>query len=608
MENILKERLDAKTVIFDGAMGTELYKRGFFVNVSYENLCLTSPDVVREIHQAYKDAGAEVITANSFGANFAALCKFGLGDKVREINGAAVRIARKVAGHSLLVAGSVGPVPDPAEGETIPDAEAASMLRDQMSALAEAGADFLLFETTRTRRDLNRILAALDAARPEIPFAVSCVVDTDAKMADGTEAEEIFRLLRGAGATAFGLNCGLGPDQMLTALEKVVRIAELPLIVQPNSGLPKNVGGRTISMCSPEYFTTYCMRYVTLGARGVGGCCGTTPDDIRDMCRSVNPLARVEAHRTLLAKTPEDPGQEPLAFAERTKFSRKLAAGEWVCNVEMVPPQGFELKNTVEKAIQCREAGFDAVNIPDGPRASSRVSPLVTAYMIQQQAGIETVLHQCCRDKNLIGMQSDLLGCAALGIGNLLFITGDPPKLGDYPFASGVFDIDSIGLIRVQARLNRGLDLAGKPIAKPTAAVIGAGADPNAIDMEREVRRTREKIQAGAEYIVTQPVFDTDALLRFMDRVPELEKTPLIAGIWPLASLRNAEFMRSEVPGVVVPDSVIARMAAAKTKEEQCECGVQMAREAIERIRGRVAGVQVSAPFGKVSIAISVIR
>jgi len=218
------------------------------------------------------------------------------------------------------------------------------------------------------------------------------------------------------------------------------------------------------------------------------------------------------------------------------------------------------------------------------------------------------VLHQCCRDKNLIGMQSDLLGCAALGIGNLLFITGDPPKLGDYPFASGVFDIDSIGLIRVQARLNRGLDLAGKPIAKPTAAVIGAGADPNAIDMEREVRRTREKIQAGAEYIVTQPVFDTDALLRFMDRVPELDKTPLIAGIWPLASLRNAEFMRNEVPGVVVPDSVIARMAAAKTKEEQCECGIQMAREAIDRIRSRVAGVQVSAPFGKVSIAIAVIR
>ena len=610
MENLLKERLEAKTTIFDGAMGTELYKRGFFVNVSYENLCLTSPDVIREIHQAYKDAGAEVITANSFGANAAALRKFGLGDKVREINEAAVRIARKVAGHSLLVAGSAGPVSDPTEGETISDSEASAMLCEQVSALAGAGADFILFETTRTRRDLDRIFSAVKDMKPEIPFAISCVVDTEGSLEDGTSAEEVFRLIRGSGvhATAFGLNCGLGPDQMLTALEKVVRVADLPLIVQPNSGLPKNVGGRTILMCSPEYFTTYCMRYATLGARGIGGCCGTTPDDIRDMCRSVNPLARVEAHRTLLAKTPENPGQEPMPFAERTSFSRKLAAGEWVCNVEMVPPQGFELKNTVEKAIQCREAGFDAVNIPDGPRASSRVSPMVTAHMIQQEAGIETVLHQCCRDKNLIGMQSDLLGCAALGIGNLLFITGDPPKLGDYPFASGVFDIDSIGLIRVQARLNRGLDLAGKPIAKPTAAVIGAGADPNAIDMDREIRRTREKIEAGAEYIVTQPVFDTDALLRFMDRVPELEKTPLIAGIWPLASLRNAEFMRSEVPGVVVPDSVIARMAAAKTKEEQCECGIQMAREAIERIRHRVAGVQISAPFGKVSIAIAVIR
>ena len=276
--------------------------------------------------------------------------------------------------------------------------------------------------------------------------------------------------------------------------------------------------------------------------------------------------------------------------------------------MEVVPPQGYELETTIEKAKQCRAAGFDAINIPDGPRASSRVSPMVTTYRIQSEAGIEAILHQCCRDKNLIGMQSDLLGCAALGINNLLFITGDPPKLGDYPFASGVFDIDSIGLIRLQNRLNHGLDLAGKAIAKVTGAVIGAGADPNAIDMEREIRRTREKIQAGAEYIVTQPVFDVDALLRFMDAVPELEKTPLIAGIWPLASLRNAEFMRTQVPGVVVPDSVITRMSAAKDKESQMQCGIDMAREAIARIRDRAAGVQVSAPFGKVSIAIAVIE
>jgi homocysteine S-methyltransferase len=299
---------------------------------------------------------------------------------------------------------------------------------------------------------------------------------------------------------------------------------------------------------------------------------------------------------------------EPKPFAERSSFAKKLAEKKWICNVEIVPPQGYGLQNTVEKAIRCKEAGFDAVNIPDGPRASSRVSAIVTSHIIQRDAGIETILHQCCRDKNLIGMQSDLLGCSALGVNNILFITGDPPKLGDYPFASGVFDIDSVGLIRVQNRLNHGLDLAGKPIPAPTAAVIGAGADPNAIDLDREVKRTREKIQAGAEYIVTQPVFDPDSLLRFMDLVPELSEVPLIAGIWPLASLRNAEFMKNEVPGVVVPDSVMERMSAAQTKEEQRECGIQIARESVERIRSSVAGIQVSAPFGNVEIAVGVIR
>ena len=606
MENLLKEHLNAKVVIFDGAMGTELYKRNFFVNVCYENLCLTSPQVIQEIHQSYKDAGAEVLTTNSYGASFNRLSAFGLGEKVREINEAAVRIARKVAGRDLLVAGSVGPLGDTSETEE----RAAGMIGEQARILAEAGADFILFETMSSRTDLTRIAAAVRALPPDFPYVVSCVFTPEGLLADGTSAEEVFALVNALPAppTAFGLNCGLGPDQMLSVLEKIIHKTSLPVIVQPNSGAPKNVGGRTISMCSPEYFTTWVLRYVQLGAKGVGGCCGTTPDDIRTMVRSVNPLAEMKAHTVLFEKKPEAPEQEVMPFAERSSFAARLAAREWVWNVEIVPPQGFGLQNTVEKAVQCREAGFTAVNIPDGPRASSRVSPLVTAYRIQQEAGIETILHQCCRDKNLIGMQSDLLGCAALGIHNLLFITGDPPKLGDYPFASGVFNIDSIGLIRVQNRLNRGLDLAGKPIPVPTHAVIGAGADPNAIDMAREIRRTREKIDAGAEYIVTQPVFDPESLMRFMDAVPELAETPVIAGIWPLASLRNAEFMRSEVPGVVVPDSVIARMAAARTKEDQRACGIAIARESVERIRDRVAGVQVSAPFGNVAIAAAVIR
>lgn len=603
MKNILQERLSAKTVIFDGAMGTELYKRNFFVNVSYENLCLTAPKVIQEIHTAYKDAGAEVLTANSYGANFTNLSKFGLGDKVDEINTASVKLARKIAGDALMVAGSVGPV------DIENDEEAVDMLSSQVKALYEAGADFIIFETLSNKNDIERVLACV-GKNGEFPYVLSCVFNIDGNLKDGTQAEIIFEMLAKAAypPTAFGMNCGLGPDEMLTAFEKVAKISPYPVIVQPNAGLPKNVGGRTIAMCSPEYFTTYAMRYMTLGAKGIGGCCGTNPDDIADMARSLNPLAKAQSNKSILEVKIENEGVEPIEFAQRSNFARKLAEKKWICNIEIVPPSGYQLKNTVAKAIQCREAGFDAVNIPDGPRASSRISAIASACIIQRKAGIETVLHQCCRDKNLIGMQSDLLGCAALGINNILFITGDPPKLGDYPFASGVFDIDSIGIIKIQNRLNHGLDLIGKPIPAPSAAVIGAGADPNAIDMEREIRRTREKIEAGAEYIVTQPVFDPDALLRFIDNVPELQSIPVIAGIWPLASLRNAEFMKNEVPGVTVPDHVIERMSAVSTKEEQLDVGIAIAKESIERIRHAVAGVQISAPFGKVEIAIRVIK
>ena len=609
MKNLLFERLNSKIVIFDGAMGTELYKKHFFVNVSYENLCLANPKAVQEIHQSYKDAGAEVLTANSYGANFNNLYKFGLGDKVKAINSAAIQIARKVAGNSLLVAGSVGPIGELPDDLENPEEKAVDFLIEQISAQVEAGADFIIFETTPSWNDLIRIQKALEKIELEFPYVISFVFNIEGKLQDGTDAEIIFQLLDNFDKkpTAFGLNCGLGPDSMLEAVEKVGKLTNLPLIVQPNAIAPKQIGGRTINMCSPEYFTTYAMRYAALGVKGIGGCCGTSPDDILDMARSINPLSKSQSSKAIFTQEITAPTQEAVKFSERSTFASKLAAKKWVTNVEIVPPQGFELQNTIEKAIQCRKAGFDAINIPDGPRASSRVSALVTAHMIQEKAGIEAILHQCCRDKNLIGMQSDLLGCTALGINNILFITGDPPKLGDYPFASGVFDIDSIGIIKIQNRLNHGLDLAGKAIPVPTKTAIGAGADPNAIDMDREIRRTIEKIEAGAEYIITQPVFDPDSLLRFIDKIPQLANIPVIAGIWPLASLRNAEFMKTQVPGVVVPDQIIARMAKAETKEAQLAVGIEIAREAIEKIRSQVAGVQVSAPFGKVEIAIEVI-
>lgn len=612
MQNKLKEALENKVLVFDGAMGTEIYRKNFFVNTSYENLCVSNPKVIGEIHRSYLEAGAEVLTANSYGANFNKLAKFGLAERLEEINRAAVRLAKEAADGKALVAASVGPIGDIPKGMTCPEDKAVGIIAGQIRALASEGPDFILFETLRSLSDVKISLAALGIVAPEMPFMVSVQVDREARTQSGDEVPAILECLSASPLqpSAFGINCGSGPEAMLSAYEKFAHDCPYPVVIQPNAGAPKNVDNRMIYMSSPEYFTTYAMRYISLGARGIGGCCGTTPDHIRDMARSINPMAKIERAARVQVRAPEIPLKDPVPTAEKSRLAKKLAAREWVYTVEIVPPQGYLLAQTVEKSRLCASAGFDAVNIPDGPRASSRVSPLVTACKIQEGAGIETILHFCCRDKNLIGMQADLLGCAAMNINNILFITGDPPKLGDYPFASGVFDMDSIGMVRVQSRLNRGVDLAGKSIDAPTKAFVAVGADPNAIDMEREIRRSREKIEAGAEAFITQPVFDVEPLLRFIDAIPELRDgtIPLIAGIWPLASYRNAEFMRNEVPGVVVPDSVMERMAAPATKEEQRLVGIAIAREAIASIRGRVAGAQISAPFGNVNTAIAVME
>ena len=361
-----------------------------------------------------------------------------------------------------------------------------------------------------------------------------------------------------------------------------------------------------IYMASPEYFATYALRFVNMGAAGVGGCCGTGPEHIAELAkhvkRAVIAVKRSEKTEDTVADVPE---VEPAPTEEKSKLGAKIAAGEWVATIEITPPKGYDLGPTLEKARRCRDAGMDAINIPDGPRASSRISPLVTSMMIQNEVGIEAVLHFCCRDRNLIGMQSDLLGCAAAGIANILFITGDPPKVGHYPDASAVFDADSIGMVRFQNSLNRGVDIGGNPIPAPTKALIGVGADPNAIDMKRELRRTKEKVEAGAEFIITQPVFSVDSLFTFLDAIGDLN-IPVVAGIWPLASYRNAEFMRNEVPGVVVPDEIMERMERRETKEEQRAEGIEIAREILAAVKNRSDGVQGSAPVGNVETALAV--
>lgn len=609
--NCLQRKFSESLVIFDGAIGTEIYRRNFFVNASFEQLSVTNPDVILDIHRRYLEAGAEVLTTNTFNANARRLGKFGLADQTAAINRASAELARRAieeAGRTgeVLIAGSVGPIGEP---ESPADTRSrASLIVEQLETLAPV-TDFIIFESLRTVIDLASALEAVKQF-PELVYVLSFAVDRHAENHSGegiSEFEKLVATFPGPRPTAIGLNCGGGPETTLAELELLVKKTTLPIVVQPNAGQPRGVDGRMIYMTSAEYFSTYAKRYANLGAAAIGGCCGITPDHIRELARTIKPLMRAEKQELPKIEVAGEELPPPVPIAERSRLGAKLAAGEFVTSVEITPPRGFDLAATVEGARKCFEAGVDVVNLPDGPRASARISPVAAAIAIQQQVGIETVLHCCCRDKSVIGLQADLLGCAGMGIHNILFITGDPPKLGDYPFSSGVFDVDSIGLVKIQARMNRGVDLGGKPLNAPTRALIGVGADPSAIDLDREYRRLCEKVEAGADFIITQPVFAPEALFAFLDRIEHL-KTPLIAGIWPLTSYRNAEFMKNEVPGVVVPDSIMQRMAASRSREEQRDTGIEIARESVEAIRSRVQGIQVSAPFGNVGLALRVLE
>ncbi len=599
----LQELFKKGTVIFDGAIGTEIYKRNFFVNASFEQLNLTAPGVISEIHREYRNAGCEILTTNTYNGNRSNLMRFGLAEQLSEINQAGVRLAREVAGDELLVAASIGPVKDTNDDNN----SLVEQLSEQVASLLEA--DFILFESLRSLGDLTCVLEVVKKF-PDLAYMVSFALNSEGENQYGGGLEEYLHELNnfaGAMPLAIGLNCGSGPDGMLTVVEKLMSLTDLPVVVQPNAGTPKIVDGRSMYMASEEYFTTYALRYHQLGVQGIGGCCGITPAHIRELAAALKPLNAAERQRLpqVVISSPEL--CEPTPLVERSRFGSKLAKGELLRCVEMTPPRGFDLTGTIAGAKLCEEAGVDAINLPDGPRASARISPLVTAMEIQKSTKLEVVLHVCCRDKSLIGLQADMLGCAWARIRNLLFITGDPPKLGDYPFSSGVFDVDSIGMTRMQSQMNRGVDFGGKKISEPTQAVIGVGADPNAIDPEREYRRLCEKAEAGADFITTQPVFEVAKLLEFMERIKHLN-LPVIAGIWPLASLRNAEFMRNEVPGVVVPDEVMLRMSAAATREDQRQVGIDIARESIAALHGRVAGIQVSAPLGNINTALLVLK
>ena len=604
------EKMNETPLVFDGAMGTVIYEKGVFINACYDELNLTRADLIKSIHQEYIDAGADVILTNTFGANEFKLEKFGLANKIYEINYAGARLAKEIAGENVYVLGSVGPCLNKGSSITVENIEKLkSNYETQIKALYDGGVDGIIFETHHNLEEIE--LGVKIAKQYNLPTIVSLACRKEKETLSGLNIKDAIKNLdKNDNIDAVGLNCIIGPHAMLSVLEDVINLTSKPFIVEPNAGHPQNVDGRMIYMSTPEYFTTYAQNYIRLGARGVGGCCGTTPKHISEMSKTVKALSGVKIHAKIdKVESVSDVEIKVTPKEEKSDFARKLFSGEKVVTMEITPPRSVVLDSMLDKVRECKEAGVDAINIPDGPRASSRISSLVTAIMIEKEIGIETILHYCCRDRNLIGMQSDLLGGYSAGLKNYLIITGDPPKLGDYPGATAVFDIDAVGLTKVVHNLNHGADIAGNIINPPTSILIGVGANPCAVDTEKELGHFLNKFNAGAEYVITQPVFDPNALLSFIERAEKKGiHLPLVAGIWPLVSLKNALFLKNEVPGVVVPDSVIAKMEKAKTKEDGLKYGVEIAHEIKEKISSYVNGYQISAPFGKVDVALEVIK
>jgi methionine synthase / methylenetetrahydrofolate reductase (NADH) len=620
------DALDERVLVCDGAMGTMLYAKGVFINKSFDALNVTQPDLVAEVHQEYVRAGADIIETNTFGANRIKLGSFGLADKLHAINEQGARIARHAADEKAYVAGSIGPLGIRIEpwGKTGID-EARDYFREQAQALAAGGVDLFILETFR---DLNEIGAAIDAVRSvsDRPIIAQMTTEEDGNTLDGTPPEKFAPALEQRGATIIGVNCAVGPAPMLDTIERMEAVTRRKLSAQPNAGQPRDVEGRNIYLCSPDYMASYARRFIMHNVRIVGGCCGTTPEHIRQIKSAVRAMApavlktAADADRSAKAFALREPeassatasaersgiSSPPVTRESKSRLANALARGTFVVAVELLPPRGYRTDQVIDRARRLKIGGVDVINIPDGQRAGARISALSLAVLIEQQAGIETVLHYACRDRNLLGIQSDLLGAHAMGVRNLMLVTGDPGRVGDYPDATAVFDVDSIGLTNVVSRLNRGCDVGGQSIGAPTSFHIGVSVNPAASNLEQELRRFEYKVEAGAEFVVTRPIFDLRGFEPFMKRI-ETARLPIVAGIFPFESARNAEFLANEVPGVRVPDALLERMRAAEGRDAGVQEGIAIAREIAARLRSAVQGVQVSTQSGDIDAALAVL-
>lgn len=610
------EALDDRVLVCDGAMGTMLYAKGVFINKSFDALNLTGPGLVADVHKEYVDAGADIIETNTFGANRIKLGSFGLADRLRDINVQGVAIARRAAGDRAYVAGSIGPLGIRIEpwGKTGVD-DAQEYFREQVKALVEGGVDLFMLETFR---DLNEIGAAIDAVRSisDLPIVAQMTTEDDGNTLDGTPPERFAPELERRGAMLIGVNCAVGPAPMLETIERMTAVTRLRLSAQPNAGRPRDVEGRNIYLCSPEYMASYARRFVLHNVRIVGGCCGTTPEHIRQIKMAVRGAVPTAVHQGALSaprisvrSASAEPSRvegPPVPRESKSRLAHAMARGAFVIGVELPPPRGYQTEPVIERARRLKIRGVDVVNIPDGQRAGARLSALSLAVLIEQQAGVETLLHYSCRDRNLVGIQSDLLGAHAMGLRNVLLITGDPGRVGDYPDATAVFDVDSVGLTNVVARLNHGCDVGGQSIGAPTGYHIGVSVNPGAPNLDHELRRFEYKVEAGAEFVVTRPIFDVPGFETFLKRI-ESARLPVMAGVFAFESARNAEFMANEVPGVRVPDALVERMRRAEDREGGAAEGVAIAGEIARQLRGIAQGLQVSTPSGNVEAALGVV-
>ncbi|NLF40566.1 bifunctional homocysteine S-methyltransferase/methylenetetrahydrofolate reductase [bacterium] len=613
----LLQRLAEGPLLGDGAMGTMIYARGVFINRCYDELNLSTPDIVSGIHAEYVAAGAELLETNTFGANQIALAAYGIADKMAAINSRGVEIARAAAGDEVYVAGCMGPTGRSLGPEgNVSNEEAACAFASQAQALAAAGADLIMLDTFHA---LDELIAAITAVKAAVTLPVVAHFSFDTKTSRQTDVKRrspgaVARLLDEAGADVVGTNCVTGPAGMLTIVEGMARATHKPVSAFPNAGFPEEHGGRILALgTSPEYMAEYARRLVQSGASIVGGCCGTTPAMIAEMGRFLKGIAAERRSRVFVREVAATKLLEPIALAERSRLGALIAGAKGdrkIISVELTPPAGLDPVKAIRGAKMLKDGGVDIVNIPDGPRAVARMSPIALAGLVRDQAGMETLIHYCCRDRNLLGMQMDLLGANALGLHNVMLITGDPPKVGNVKAATPVFDLDAIGLINMVNRLNRGFGLADQEIHGRTQFVIGAGCNPGAIDLEREIRRFGEKITSGAEFFFSQPVYRPDLLDGFLKATDAFPRVPFFVGILPLASLRNAEFLHNEVPGMQIPEEILKRMRAAESKEEQQREGIRIAQEMLREVvkNPRVKGIYLFPPFGRYESVLEVLE